>query len=486
MKTVPQILIVLLLITNNLAEDEETLQNIEITTKNPVENTTTKVEELETMHNITTENSLVNVILETTSEVSTDIKKMNVETSTSISVSDSEDSKKFKNEKVMETENQQESVSQLENEKEAVTKTSLSDNKVYSDQKEISGDFIKLENDAVLTKKGPSETEVYSEQETVSELKSGNEAVTKKSPSDNEVFSDQEIVSKDSNKLESDNEIAIKKSNKTETNNEEISSENSKTTNEELPNIIKVLQPLTNNQEEINDNSKKSAESIITTSKQKDILDISENSTEFLIEVVTTTVVNEKSLTNTLEDYALKQMNFILDNLLIETQEFIAKVLQASVNMVFQRDHLKRYAEGLNRILNPNTDSEYSVEITEDSKVLTQDELYEEIILKLNFLKSKPSRFLQRHLPQPWIKDYLNKRSELIIWLDKASEQMHQEFNVYVNEEDDYIKYQYFNEAFDDISRATEIHQKLALLADLVQIVKNKKQITFMDLYMQT
>ncbi|KAI8125303.1 hypothetical protein CVS40_4303 [Lucilia cuprina] len=475
----------------NLAQDEETLQNIEITTKNTAENTTTIAEKLETKHNITTENSVVNVILETTSEVSTDIKKMNAETSTSKSISDnkvhaeqeivSEDSKKL-----TETENQQESVTQLENVKEAVTKTSLSDNKVYSDPEEISADFNKLENKAVLTKKGPSETEVYSEQETVSELKSGNEAVTEKSLSDNEVFSDQEIVSKDSNKLESDNEIAFKKSNKTETNNEEISSEISKTTNEELPNIIKVLQPLTNNQEEINDNSKKSTEYIITTSKQKDILDISKNSTEFLIEVDTTTVVNEKSLTNTLEDYALKQMNFILDNLLIETQEFIAKVLQASVNMVFQRDHLKRYAEGLNRILNPNTDSEYSDEITEDSKVLTQDELYEEIILKLNFLKSKPSRFLQRHLPQPWIKEYLNKRSELIIWLDKASEQMHQEFNVYVNEEDDYIKYQYFNEAFDDISRATEIHQKLALLADLVQIVKNKKQITFMDLYMQT
>ncbi|XP_037824883.1 uncharacterized protein LOC119613022 [Lucilia sericata] len=499
MKTVPQILIVLLLITKNLAQDEETLQNSEITTKISRENTTIIAGGLDTVQYITTEHSVINVILETTSKVTTDVKEITGETATTISLSDnevhvkheivSEDSNKLKNEKAVETEinpsENEESVSQLENGNEAVTKISISDNEVYSDQEKISEDFNKLDNEETeITVKSPLESKVHSEQETVSGLESGNEAVTKISFSDNEVYSEQEIVSENSNNLESVNEVVYNISNKTETNNEEIVS---KTVNEELPNIIKILKPLTNNQEEIKDNSEKSTESI-TTSKQEDILDNSENSTESLIEDATTTVVNElkpKSLT-TLEDYALKQMNFILDNLLIETQEFIAKVLQASVNMVFQRDHLKRYAEGLNRILNPDTDSEYSDEIIEDSKILTQDELYEEIILKLNFLKSKPSRYLQRHLPQNWIKEYLNKREELIIWLDKASEQMHQEFNLYVNEEDDYIKYQYFNEAFDDISRATEIHQKLALLADLVQIVKNKKQITFMDLYMQT
>ncbi|KAM7350922.1 uncharacterized protein ACRADG_003911 [Cochliomyia hominivorax] len=241
---------------------------------------------------------------------------------------------------------------------------------------------------------------------------------------------------------------------------------------------------ITGNQEVKNLENEKQVPIILSPNHQN-MNETSTNSSESVEEETTTVVYIEKPSIS-LEEYALKQMNFILDYLLIEIQDFVAKVLQASINTVFQRDNLKRYAEGLNNILNPDSDVDYSDEILMQNKNLTQDEIYEEIVHKLNFLKSKPTRYLQRQLPSDWIRDYRNKKAELTIWLDKASEQMHYEFNRYVTQDEDPIKYQYFNEAFDDISRATEIHQKLALLTDLVKIVKNKKQITFMDLYMQT
>ncbi|TMW54838.1 hypothetical protein DOY81_000071 [Sarcophaga bullata] len=193
--------------------------------------------------------------------------------------------------------------------------------------------------------------------------------------------------------------------------------------------------------------------------------------------------LNPKPLV-TLEDYAIKQMDFILDHMLLESQQFVAKVLQATGNTLFQRDPLKRYAENLNNLLNPQLESDYSDEFYVPSGTVQQD-VYEEVIKKFNFLKSKATKELQHHLPANWIKEYQDKKEELKIWLNKASDEMHRVFNFYVDDEMDHIRYLYFNEAFDDIARATEIHQKLALMADLIKIVKNKKQITFMDLYMQ-
>ncbi|XP_065357675.1 uncharacterized protein LOC135951867 [Calliphora vicina] len=464
MKTFPQILIVLLLIIKNFAQELE-IQEI-------TKDYATTNEELEAIQYITTEHSITNVILEITPENLTDtsIKSKEIEENSTTTI-------KINNDKLFAEQTGNEEI-----------QTILNDLTNHQDEiKDISKKSSESVVDVIATT-----TSIPEESKDIAE-KSTENRIDETTTTVNNLNENKDISEKSTESL---NDVTTDFTNK----QEESKDKSEKSTENRIDETTTTV----SNLEENKDISEKSTESLVDVTatpqnKPEQTKDISETSTEYLISEKSTellvaettsptTVDYEPNTTplNTLEDYAVKQMNFILDHLLMETQEFVATVLQASVNTVFQRDYLKRYAEGLNRLLNPDTDSEYSDEIIEDTKVMTQDELYEEIVTKLNFLKSKPSKYLQRHLPRDWIHEYRNKRAELAIWLDKASEQMHREFNRFVSEEEDHIKYQYFSEAFDDISRATEIHHKLALLADLVKIVKNKKQITFMDLYMQT
>lgn len=213
-----------------------------------------------------------------------------------------------------------------------------------------------------------------------------------------------------------------------------------------------------------------------TTSKE-----VASQDFNVLVDNIETTTTTSEDLTipdsKKLEIYAVKQMNFILDTILQTSYNFVSHVLQESDNSINQRDKLKRYAEILHRLLDDSND---------DLEEYEPEDPYNLILKKITFLKGKGTKNLHKFLPEQWLPTYTNLKQELSIWLDKTSEQMHEVFNSYVSAEDDQVKFQYFNDSFDDIPRANEIHQKLTILADLVKIVTNRKQITFMDLYMQS
>ncbi|XP_073822511.1 uncharacterized protein [Musca autumnalis] len=190
----------------------------------------------------------------------------------------------------------------------------------------------------------------------------------------------------------------------------------------------------------------------------------------------TTTSQPIKEPATPLPEYAITQMNAILNHILQTSYRFVSQVLQETTADPdsYPREKLKTYAELLLRLLHIDDDLDYDEEYH-----------YNLMLKKLNFLKGRTTKYLSSYLPEGWAEVYEKSKQEISVWVDESAKELHDTFRSYISDEDDYVKYQYFNEGFDDLQRANLIQQKLTILLDLIKVAANRKKVSFTDIYMQ-
>ncbi|XP_005188795.2 uncharacterized protein LOC101896248 [Musca domestica] len=226
---------------------------------------------------------------------------------------------------------------------------------------------------------------------------------------------------------------------------------------------------------------------LTTTEKSGKAEEAEETTTEVEEETTTTTTVTIDDNENTephvkepetpLPEYAIKQMNSILNHILQASYRFVTQMLQETTAdpESYPREKLKTYAELLLRLLHIDDELEYDEEYH-----------YNLMLKKLNFLKGRTTKYLSTYLPEGWVEVYMKNKQDIVVWIDESAEELHDTFRCYISDEDDHVKYQYFNEGFDDLLRANLLQQKLTILLDLIKVAANRKKVSFTDIYMQT
>lgn len=215
-----------------------------------------------------------------------------------------------------------------------------------------------------------------------------------------------------------------------------------------------------------------------TTTVVETTTTIIETTTE-LIEENEDTTHSTTVISIPLEEYAVRKMTLILNHILEAFYTIVNQVLQESQDTVYPRDKLKTYAEKLLNVLHIEDEAEEEADMNPENG-------YNIMLKKLNFLKGRISKNLQAYLPEDYVETYLKYRQDVSEWLDETVNEMNVAFTAYVSNDEDRVKYLYFDETFDDIPRANKIRQKLVILMDLVNIATNRRQISFTDLYMQS